>query len=90
MQLVHPGVAQPKLGALRPQVCHCSFLEPSNEPNSRRAPESNPRERTQELALDLNNNLPSFEKDRKSEQAERFLLLIHFMRRIRKIKRPQR
>ena len=26
MQLVHPGVAQPKLGALRSKVGHCSFF----------------------------------------------------------------
>ena len=27
MQLAHPEVAQPKMVALRPQVCHCSFSE---------------------------------------------------------------
>ena len=34
MQLAHPEVAQLKLGALRPQVCHCSFSEPRSEPKS--------------------------------------------------------
>ena len=30
-----PNVAQPKLGALRPQVCHCSFSEPRSGPKPR-------------------------------------------------------
>ena len=35
MQLAHPEVAQLKLGALRPQVCHCSFSRHRSEPMSR-------------------------------------------------------
>ncbi len=35
MQLAYPEGAQPKLGALQPQVCHCSFSEPRTEPKSR-------------------------------------------------------
>ena len=34
LQLAHPEVAQRKLGALRPQVCHCSFAEPKRAPES--------------------------------------------------------
>ena len=34
LQLAHPVVAQPKLEALRPQVCHCSFAEPERAPES--------------------------------------------------------
>ncbi len=34
LQLAHPEVAQPKPGALRPQVCHYSFAEPKLAPES--------------------------------------------------------
>ena len=33
LQLAHPDIAQPKLGALRPQVCHGSFAEPERAPS---------------------------------------------------------
>ena len=35
LQLAHSEVAKPKLGALRPQFCQCSFSELRSEPRSR-------------------------------------------------------
>ena len=34
LQLAYPEVAQPKMGALQPQVCYCSFTEPERAPES--------------------------------------------------------
>ena len=38
LQIAHPEVAQPKLGALRLQVCHCPLAEPRRAPESVRRP----------------------------------------------------